>query len=341
MLVTVENVAPTIDALDGPATGVRGQTLEYAGAFSDPGTADTHESVWEVRDECDVVLASGSGLTFSFVPTREGTYTVAFTVTDDDGGVGTARRTLRVTAVALQTDPSDPGKTALVVGGTLGNDQILFSPGPKIGEIRVSINGVSQGVFQPTGSLIAYGQAGDDDIEVAGSIQLAAWLYGGDGNDRLKGGGGDDVLIGGDGDDLLIGGGGRDLLIGGNGADRIIGNAGDDILIAGATAYDGRAQALLAIMREWTSARDYETRIRNISGVGTSPRANDNYFLWANDDTTGTLAAERTVFDDDDRDLLTGGAGTNWLFFDSDRDRATDLNEDVFANEFDWFFADG
>src|SRR5207249_2896173 len=80
------------------------------------------------------------------------------------------------------------------------------------------------------------GQAGDDDIRVSGSITLAAWLYGGDGNDRLEGGAGDNVLLGGDGDDTLIGGTGRNLLIGGRGVDHLAGNGGDDLLIGGTTA---------------------------------------------------------------------------------------------------------
>src|SRR5262249_57657672 len=89
------------------------------------------------------------------------------------------------------------------------------------------------GRFNPPGRIIAYGYAGNDDIQVANSIPLSAWLYGGDGNDRLRGGSGPNVLLGGAGDDLLVGGSGRDLLIGGRGADRLVGNSEDDILIGG------------------------------------------------------------------------------------------------------------
>src|SRR5207244_1779258 len=83
-----------------------------------------------------------------------------------------------------------PTKTALVVQGTLGNDTIVFTPGGNTGDISVKLNGASLGTFHPTGRIIAYGLAGDDDIQVAGSIDLSAWLFGGDGNDRLKGGSG-------------------------------------------------------------------------------------------------------------------------------------------------------
>src|SRR5262249_43210544 len=152
--------------------------------------------------------------------TQAGTYTVQVTATDKDGGTSAAAtHTITITAVALQADPCDPTKTALVVGGTGGNDTILFNPGSNAGTVQALVNGVSQGTFSPTGRILAYGQAGDDDIRVAGGITLPAWLYGGAGNDRLMGGAGPDVLLGGAGDDDLLGGLGRDLLIGGVGAD--------------------------------------------------------------------------------------------------------------------------
>src|SRR5207253_1484188 len=86
----------------------------------------------------------------------------------------------------------------------------------------------------PIDRIIVYGQAGDDDIEVAGGVDQAAELYGGAGNDRLKGGSGITLLDGGEGDDELIGGPGRGLLIGGLGRDLLRGQAGDDILIGDA-----------------------------------------------------------------------------------------------------------
>src|SRR5207249_3223600 len=100
------------------------------------------------------------------------------------------------------------------------------------------VNDVPNGRFIPTGRLVAYGLAGNDDIKVNGSINLPAWLYGGDGNDTLQGGGGNDVLVGGAGNNTLIAGQGRDLLIGGSGAAHLVGNSGNDILIAGTTTFD-------------------------------------------------------------------------------------------------------
>jgi hypothetical protein len=330
--VTVDNVAPTITTFTGPTSAVPGQTLEYSAAFTDPGSADTHTMTWQVLSGATVV-ASGSGLSFNFTPTITGNYTVSFTVTDDDAGQDVESLTLTVQTVALLADPCDSTKTALFVGGTTGNDQIHIGNGSAAGQLTVTLNGASLGAFTPTGRhFLVFGQAGDDTIQVNGSVSQSGWLYGGAGNDRLKGGDGHDVLIGGDGDDLLVGGGGRDLLIGGRGADRIVGNADDDILIAGATSYDDYSQAnaaaLCAIMDEWTSTRDFATRRANISGTGAGTRANGNYFLT-------TSGPNPTVFDDASADILTGSSAEehDWFFFNSTTDRATDLKDAAFADD--------
>jgi Ca2+-binding RTX toxin-like protein len=254
-----------------------------------------------------VTEASGSGsVAASHVYTASGPYTVTLTVRDKDGGTTSQTEMITIAAVALQADPAYPGQTALVAGGTTGNDTILFSPVGN-GDIEVTINGVSQGVYHPTGRIIAFGQAGDDDIEVAGSIRNAAWLYGGDGNDFLKGGAGYSVLVGGAGNDTLIGGAGINLLIGGDGADRLVGNGGGDLLIGGRTAFDGNDLALSALLAEWASGRSYAERVANLRGKGTGPRLNGNYFLLA----TGPGA---TLFDDGSADVLTGSAGIDWFF---------------------------
>src|SRR5205085_2567665 len=142
-----------------------------------------------------------------------------------------------------------------------------------------------------------------DTIQV--SSTLPAWLYGGAGNDRLTGGSGGNVLLGGDGNDTLAGGSGRDLLIGGLGADVLSANGGDDILIGGTTAFDANDAALAAVVREWTSARSYATRVQNLTdGTGSADRLNGSYFL----------VKGQTVFDDAFTDTLTGAAGADWLF---------------------------
>jgi Ca2+-binding RTX toxin-like protein len=334
--VVINNVAPA-PVIAGPTSGVRGQLRSFSGTFTDPGTADTHTLVWEVLDAASTLIASGSGASLSFTPTESGTYTVRFRVTDDDQGVGAASQVLTVSAVELQADTCQCG-TVLVAGGTTGNDHLHFGPGAGAGDIVVMLNGVVLGTYQPTGRIIAYGLAGDDNLQVAGSIGLSAWLYGDAGDDRLKGGTGHDMLQGGSGADLVVGGSGRDLLIGGLGADRIVGNADDDILIAGATLHDPNEIALCAILREWTSGRSYEQRIANLNGSGNGTefdnRLNANYFF-----KVGATAAETTVFDDQAADVLTGSSGLDWFIFTTDQDRATDLGDEAFINDLEFILS--
>ncbi len=307
--VRVNNLAPQVNPIMGPNSGVRGQPLTFAGSYSDVGPLDQHEVSWDFGDGSVlsfVSTATVGALAPSHVFTSSGAYLVRLTVRDDDGGVTTVSKTVTIAAVALQPDPCDPTKTALVAGGTTGSDLMLFD---RVGRDRVQVflNGVSHGVFGPTGRLLAYGQGGADVIEVAGSIDLPAWLYGDDGTDFLKGGGGDDILWGGGGLDVLLGGTGRDLLIGGAGADRLVGGSGPDLLVAGTTLFDANHAALCAIMAEWSSERSFEARAANLGGTGSGPRLNGNYFLT-------TDGPNQTVFDDAAVDVLTGAADRD-LFF--------------------------
>jgi len=293
------------------------------------------------------VITDGMGtvaFTITFGAAMTTTEVLSATATDSNGN--TSEFSLDVapttTGASLQPDPCNPGHTALVVTGTPGNDNIIFNPVGGSGDINVTMNGVSLGTFHPTSRIIACGLTGNDDLQVAGSISVSAWLYGGDGNDRLKGGAGNDVLLGGKGDDLIAGGNGRDLIIGGQGSDRLVGDAEDDILIAGTTAFDNNDTALCKILAEWTSTRDYSTRIANLMGNGSgasfNARLNDTVFL----KPTGP---DTTVYDDGAEDILTGSAGQDWFIFNADgpgvRDRATDLHIGEFFTDLDMEFING
>jgi len=342
--VTVNNVAPSLDPIAGPTGGVRGQSLTFTANFLDVGTLDTHTAVWNFGDGTGDFGPTnvGQGVPFSVNHnfTASGTYTISVTIADDDGGVSVVTHEVVISAIALQPDPLDPTKAALVIGGTTADDFILITPGIHQGDLVISIFSYAPGsveliigYFSPTATgcqlevtfggatihlftsvltstpsrLIAHAQDGDDNIQVAGSIDIPAWLYGDAGDDRLNGGKGHNVLLGGDGDDHLLGGQGRDLMIGGDGEDRIIGNSGDDILIGGRTAFDFDESALAAAMAEWTSARDYNTRVANLRGLGAGPRANGNIFLIAG-------GPNPTVLDDAVKDILTGSSGLDWFF---------------------------
>jgi PKD repeat protein len=312
--MTVNNVAPVVAPISGPSPspGVRGQTLAFSSSYTDVGTLDTHEVSWDFGDGTVIPFhpATDPGaLSPTHVFTAAGTYIVTLTVRDDDTGSTAVTKSVPITVYGMEDDPFIPGATDLVVGGGDGDDVIRFHPVGTNGDVGLILNGVTLGVFHPTGRLIAYGQGGNDDIQVASSINLMAWLYGNTGNDRLKGGSGPSMLMGGSGNDNVNGGSGRGLLIGGTGADRVIGGSGDDLLIGGSTTHDENDAALFGIISEWASSRDYATRVANIRGTGSGTRLNGFCFL-----TSG--GSSPTVLDDGEADVLTGASGQDWFFLD-------------------------
>jgi len=329
--LTVLNAPPVI-SISGPSDGVRGQTRTFLFDPSEPSPADraaglTYRINWGDGSPIQVIdpTRDNGSVPVDHVFAEAGCFIIEVTVTDKDGGSSVASLVKTISVAELQTDTWG-ATTTLAVGGTVQNDTIQFSPVGNTGEMEVVVNGQSQGILHPTGQILAFGQAGDDDIQVAGTIQLAAWLHGDAGNDRLKGGTGNDILLGGEGDDLLVGGDGRDILLGGTGADRIVGNADDDILISGVTQYDRDESALCAIRDEWTRLDvDYQQRI-DILKTGT--RMDSNVRLNAD-----------TVFNDWENDALTGSSGLDWFLFDPERDRATDLKDEAFANDLTWILA--
>jgi Ca2+-binding RTX toxin-like protein len=302
--VVVQNTPPDA-SISGPSTGVRGQPLTYQVIATDPDIADMDAGLSVVVNwgdgsptESFTVNSATSqplSLVHSFVASNA--YTITVTVTDQQGAVDTATQTVAITAVAVQDDPVYGGKM-LVVGGTQGNDQITLNPSHGV---KVLMNGKSQGNFAPTSRVVVYGQNGNDNIQVAGGVRLSTWLYGGNGNDRLKGGNGNDFLFGGAGNDNLLGGQGNDVLVGDLGADRLVGEAGNDVLVAGSASASLADTAIKSLVDTWTKSAKSVTDSDNLkAGLG--------------------------ITDDSDPDKLTGAAGVDAFFYQAGVDVVTDLD---------------
>ena len=278
--VVVNNVVPTLGPLSGPLaglqvvgtsfTGVRGQTLTLTGSFTDPGVLDTDVITIDWGDGT-TSQASMDLLRHTFMSTHiyagDGSYSLVARITDSDGATSSRDAVVCVKVMELQADHDDPTKTDLVVGGSIGDDVILISPGLMTGSYVITVYSptppcggtLTLGIYSPglcsgqldvsvggftidlsvvplTGPLskvVAFGQAGDDSIQAIFCSNVPVELYGGTGKDVLVGGVGADRLDGGAGADRLDGGAGADRLDGGAGADRLDGGAGDDTVEGG------------------------------------------------------------------------------------------------------------
>ena len=89
----MRNVAPSVGAIAGaPADAVRvGAPVTLRAPFTDPGSLDTHTSVWRWGDGSTSPGTIASGVTSgTHVYAAPGIYSVTVSVTDDDGGAGTS-----------------------------------------------------------------------------------------------------------------------------------------------------------------------------------------------------------------------------------------------------------
>ena len=109
--VIVGNVAPVV-AAGASQTVEEGESVAFAGAFTDVGTLDSHSIEWDFGD--------GSSASDTLTPTHtyadDGAYTVTLTVVDDDGGSSMDSLTVTVGNVAPVIDPI-ADETAFVNAG--------------------------------------------------------------------------------------------------------------------------------------------------------------------------------------------------------------------------------
>lgn len=113
-MVTVSNVAPTVDAGPGQTVECCVDAVSMSGSFADPGWLDTHTVHWDFADGAS---ADGS-LEVTHVYSELGTFPVTLTISDDDGGVGVEAATVTV----VDTSPPDITCPAdvIVEGDTTG-----------------------------------------------------------------------------------------------------------------------------------------------------------------------------------------------------------------------------
>ncbi len=201
LVVTALAVAPTA-AISGPSAAVRGQPVSFTFSATDSSSADraagfTYQINWGDGNIETVAATSSNGAgvvrTHVYQDTSAG-YQLQVTATDEDGLTSTIKtQAISISAVALQSDPLNPGALMLVVGGTDGADFIRVTPAAH-GQVRVWINFRDFGLFDPTSRIIVHAQGGSDFIILAG-VKLHTWVFGGSGFDLFVGGRGHNVFI--------------------------------------------------------------------------------------------------------------------------------------------------
>src|SRR5262249_38218716 len=86
-VITVTNAVPTRRP-GGNQAANEGSVVTLAGTVTDPGPLDTFTYNWHVVSSNGQAVADGTAQNFTFTPADNGIYTVTFTATDKDGGVG-------------------------------------------------------------------------------------------------------------------------------------------------------------------------------------------------------------------------------------------------------------
>jgi hypothetical protein len=354
-VLTITSLKETNHMVNGQGVGVTGQTLNYVSTFRDAPTEIPHTATFSWGDntssagtirESVVNGAYGRKVTAGKVTaghmyTAYGIYTVTETVTNKDGTSATTTFTVSIVPFDVQPlaiDPAtgkaplSPGKAQLVVGGSVGNDNILVqlnrlaSNGSSILTYNVQIQ-TPGGNFQTPGDVVSpvpialvmvWGLDGNDQVAVHdGKTTIPSWVFAGSGNDNIQVEHGNNMIVGGAGQNYIQGGTGRDFIIGGSGGggSQLLGGQSGDLLIAGSTAYDQNTQALALINAEWDSGDPFYLRLAYLVGTRAGGR-NGNNVLNAN-----------TVFHANGSDTVQGGHGTNLIFA-----RPTGTNADSISN---------
>ncbi len=113
---TLLGAAPYLNVSVGPNFTVNeGQCVTLSGSFLDPFENPTHIYDWHVVASNGDTIADGTGPTFTFTPGNAGTYCVTYTVSDTNGGKGTAQ--VVITSLAVPPVITVPATTETALAG--------------------------------------------------------------------------------------------------------------------------------------------------------------------------------------------------------------------------------
>ncbi|NND97626.1 MAG: hypothetical protein HKN47_09895 [Pirellulaceae bacterium] len=213
-----------------------------------------------------------------------GQYTITVTIDDQQGGTATQSTSAYVQGLGLVD------KT-LYIYGSGAEDALQLKQ--KKGQLQVTLQLGEDVEIKDSYDLSAITRIithlGDGDDNYNGSkvdASISQIVFGGAGDDKLTGGDGNDALFGQSGDDQLKGKDGTDILVGGDGRDKLDGGDDDDLLIAGMLEND----------------------LNTASGIDNIDAA---LLAWTDGYEEIALSNLGDFLDDDDKDNLKGGGGTD------------------------------
>ena len=303
---SVSNVGTSTALTSSASTAVSAQPVTFTATVTAPSGTPT--GVVTFKDGSAVIgtapVVGGQGaFTTSVLALGTHSITAVYGGDSDFSGSTTQVVSQAIKTVAIESDPVNPGKSALVVGGTPGNDSITVSAGSGPGQFKIAVLEKNLARLNYTGTissaaidrLMIFAGDGNDQVSVGSSVAIEALLDGGAGDDALQAGGGLAILIGDDGTDALTGGTRRDILIGGQGQDQLKSTSGQDLLVGGATSFDAKQLALWALMAEWSRTDESDAdRVTHITqGGGLCQTVSLAAATVQNDHSKDTLGAAR------------------------------------------------
>jgi Ca2+-binding RTX toxin-like protein len=339
------NIDPFVEWIEKPTWGVTFQPLRFVANVVDVGTQMGHVVGFVFGDgEVSTFNLNGTNGRGTVDVTHEyqsfGLFRQALVVVDVGGNQTVLTNSVAINEIAIAPDRDFPQFTALYIGGSVGNDDIIFSNGT-LGRVNVSIRGRLFQNLDFVAGIYVYAGSGNDRVTLPATMTRQAFISGGSGDDFLRGGGvgdtllgdsgndtifgadgpdfidgsagndtlqgdaGNDVILGGLDDDLLFGNAGRDLLIGQQGIDTLTGGADPNILIGGTTSHDNDRAALRSIQAELRELRGDGTQISAYIGNLTNGGGLNGSVV---------LVLGVTVFDDTAVDTMNAAAGSHWIF---------------------------
>ena len=172
-------------------------------------------------------------------------HTVEAVYTNIDGnflGSNSTNLTQTVQTVAVEPDPSNATLTDLFIGssGATSNDTIVVNPGgsSNTGSTGVTVQTTLNGVTAKTtysqsfGTIYAFLQNGNDNVQLASTLTINAIASAGNGNDNVQLGNGSNIVTLGNGNDNIQTGSGGNTVLAGNGNDNLtVGNGNDNVTV--------------------------------------------------------------------------------------------------------------